>query len=93
MGDWMKKDEDGRWRADLHALPREISLTLAVATVAVVVLLGRRFDPDPALPGWLPAAIDTAAMIILGASLVFAVKWVVLRRRRRVPDRRRTIQE
>jgi len=93
VGYWMKKDEDGRWRADLLLLPRWIGLSLAIATVAIVVLLARRFDPDPPLPTWLPAAIDMAATTILVVGVVLAARWVALRRRRRVPARSQRVQK
>jgi len=93
MGDWMTKDEDGRWRADLHLLPRWISLTLAGAVVGIVVMLARRFDPEPAVPAWLPATINTGAALIIAVGSLLAARWVALRWRRSVRDCRHRIQK
>lgn len=85
MGNWIKKDHDGRWRVDLHVLPRWLSLTVAAATVAIVVMLARRVDPDPAIPTWLAPALSVAAWIILGGLVLMLVRWLALRKRQRVP--------
>jgi hypothetical protein len=93
MGDWVTRDDDRRWHVDLHALPKWLSLSLAAATVAVVVVLARRIEPDPAIPAWLPGAIDVAAAAIIGGVVLMSIRWLAGRRRGRATLRQHSTRK
>ena len=77
MGDWLRRDKNGRWQIDFHQLPRWASLSIGVAVVALVVLVARMVEPSPPIPPWLGVAVRIGGWIFGSLALFLLIRWIV----------------
>jgi hypothetical protein len=91
MGPWLTRDDDGRWKIDLHRLPLGLRLGIALVVVTAVIAAARLVEPAPPIPDWLNSAIHVGGWIYLGLVTFLLGRWL-LRRKLSIgrPDRERS---